>query len=958
MNAKPTDPHYRRSSLAPWLACVVASAPHLVLGQAAPDTKKEDVIVLEKFIAGETKMDPTGLLLDRPVGSAFGFDKPLSDTPKAITLISTAQMETIGLRNSDDIVKVAPSTYSNFRYGLQGNISVRNQTSDFYFRGMKRIDPQGNFRTIWGANDGLEIVRGPASPIFGLGRIGGYVNFIPKTARASTGKYLETEQGTVRLTMGAYDKKIATVDVAGPSTVMGKKAGYAVYGYWEDSSSYFQNSFDKQKLIQTTFTIDLTEKLRVEAGVVYHKSNGGLPGGTNRTHQSQMQDGTYWSGGFSYQLDENRDGQISDRESRNSYFWGAAQKSAKTTDPLRRTTGIGPSEYFFGLQNDPFYRRLPWQGGPVNGGTIPIAQFRAGYLDTQAAALYASTNGTAGSIDPLTGTARRRVGYQLQVFPTISDGNTVGAPGQVPNKNAAKQNFWLPPTFDLAVDTWVQKPWNERMGFGEDYYRANIGTFFIDMINDSSTEWTLKNQILVDGHRQIKDGRNPFSQRQEVTSFEDKVTYSRKFEPKPWWKIESLLSANSYTVWSSRITTNTADIDMRRDLQLNDSSNVENTFTPNDTFYSMIQKVGYDGSAPSAYNKSTTMVSGLGLLADNTFFEKLTVLAGFRYDYVDAKAFLGSGIYERGGGTGPATLWIGGPAYPYAGTGLFTQEEYTGKGNSSGPSGMVNIGYKMAWGLRPYVQAGKQTILINNASDQSVNVGTARNSLVGKSEILEAGLKGSLGKGGKFFFAVAAFEQTRTSFDALSTVGGAASSTLTRGMEVEIRYLVNKNFSFSTSATWSYAHYLQGAVVNIDGRAAGYPDVVDASGKVVLPAESFTWGGRVQTAIPDSETRFRKVESLPAAVANGTATYTFDNGYFVQGTVYHQGPQFVDRLQTLKIPTADTMDMSFGIRKKKWELYTNIVNVLGKKVYTRGVTEKLISPKFVQNFDVTFSRKF
>jgi len=53
-----------------------------------------------------------------------------------------------------------------------------------------------------------------------------------------------------------------------------------------------------------------------------------------------------------------------------------------------------------------------------------------------------------------------------------------------------------------------------------------------------------------------------------------------------------------------------------------------------------------------------------------------------------------------------------------------------------------------------------------------------------------------------------------------------------------------------------------------------------------------------------------------------------------------------------------TLDLSFGLRRKKWELYTNIVNVLDKKLYTRGVTEKLISPKFVQNFDVTFNRKF
>jgi iron complex outermembrane recepter protein len=938
----------------PYLTSIVFGLAALLPASAAEPEKSdkppEDIVVLDKFVTSEKPVDPTGLINNRPINSAFGFDKPLVEAPKAISLISTLQMETVGIRVSDDLVKVAPSTYSNFRYGLQGNISIRNQTSDFYFRGMKRIDPQGNFRTMWGANDGLEIVRGPASPIFGLGRIGGYVNFIPKTARASTGKYLDHDSGSIRMTVGAYDKKIAALDVAGPIPIKNHPAGYAVYAYWEDSGSYFQNSFDKQQLIQTTFTVDLTHALRIETGVVYHHSNGGLPGGTNRTTHDQIATDTYWSGQFSYQLDENHDGSISEREIRNSYFWGSPQFSAKTTDPLRKTTGIGPSLYFFGTQNDPFNRRLPWQGGPINGGTITMAQFKTGYADTQAAAL--------GFVDPATGGPRQRMGYQLMVYPTISDGNTKGAPGQVPNKAAPKQAFWLPPAFDLNPDTWVQKPWNEKMGFGEDYYKANIGTFFFDMINDSDPNMTIKNQILVDGHHQIKDGRNPFSQWQAVTSFEDKVTYTRKFQPKSWWQLDTLASINTYAVWSYRAASNPTDYDMRRDLQFNNSGNVEGTFTPNDRFYSLIAKSDYDGSPVSAYNKSRTSVSGLGLLFDQTFFDRLNVLTGYRYDYIDAIAYLpANSFYERGGSTAPATLWVGGPAYPYAGTGLFVPDAYQGKGNSGGPSMMANIGIKLPWGLRPYFQAGKQTVLVNNASDQSVNVGTIRNSLVGKSQIVEGGLKASEFKD-KLFMGLAYYEQSRISFDPISTVGGAVNSTITRGFEYEIRWVATKHLSVATTGTWSYAHYQQGGVISIDGRSAGYPDVVDATGKVVIPAEAFAWGGRFQTAIPDSDPRYRKVEAIPATVTNLTATYTLDNGMFAQTTVLHQGPQFVDRLQTLKIPEGTTFDLSFGIRKKKWEIYANVVNAGNKKLYTKGVTEILISPKFARNFDITFTKKF
>jgi len=49
------------------------------------------------------------------------------------------------------------------------------------------------------------------------------------------------------------------------------------------------------------------------------------------------------------------------------------------------------------------------------------------------------------------------------VYPTMSDGNVypIGLPGQIPNKSAAKQAFYLPPAFDLDASTWVKKPWNK-----------------------------------------------------------------------------------------------------------------------------------------------------------------------------------------------------------------------------------------------------------------------------------------------------------------------------------------------------------------------------------------------------------------------------------------------------------------------------------------------------------------
>jgi len=119
-------------------------------------------------------------------------------------------------------------------------------------------------------------------------------------------------------------------------------------------------------------------------------------------------------------------------------------------------------------------------------------------------------------------------------------------------------------------------------------------------------------------------------------------------------------------------------------------------------------------------------------------------------------------------------------------------------------------------------------------------------------------------------------------------------------------------------------------------------------------AEFLQHGGRGSVSVMEVE----KMINRRFDDSNRAVEESFDSGYFGQTTVLHQGPQFVDRLQTLRIPQGTTIDLSFGVRKKKWELYANIVNIFDHKLYTKGVTERLIGPKFRRNFDVTMSRKF
>lgn len=929
----------------------------LATSALAQTETKDEVVKIEKLVSEENIEDKAMVLPTEPTRSVFGLSQSLAETPRSATVVNANLLDNLGIRNSEDLIKVSPSTYSNFRFGLQGNISIRNQTSDFYFRGMRRIDPQGNFRTMWTANDSLEIVRGPSSPIYGLGRIGGYVNFNPKTARlANTGKYLEEPSGQFRVTVGSNQKFIATAEVGGPVDIplIDKKGGYHVYFYNEDSKSYKVNNFDRQKLIQSTLSFNATKDLRIETGGVWQFSNGGLPGGINRTTRDTISRGSYWDGGFSYQLDSNRDGMISEREVRNSYFFGAPQLSTVTNDPARVTSGTGASLYYAGQTNDPLFRSIPWQGNlglglarTLNPATITLAQFNAGYTQTWSAAQLALAAANGVTL-PTT-----RQGYQLKVYPTVNVTLPGGKVDALTNTAGTPVAFYLPPAFDLDASSWVEKPLNKRMSFGEDYYKANIGTFFFDLINDSNEDSLIKNQTLVDGHNQIKDGRNPFSQRQQVMTVENKTTVERKFDFTSWLKLDALASGNVYYLDTYRTSTVPTDIDFRRSLVHNNATRVEDTFTPNDTFYSMILNRSYDGSPPSFVAKSHYLNSGFGVLTNTTAFSKINLLVGGRIDYVDAWTKEPAGTYEKGGATHPAPAQGG----IYSSTGLFTPEDFIGKDSDYGVSWSSSLSVTPVKGVTVYGTYAEQSLIVNNASAQEFSVGPLRTGqLMGKSKMVEGGLKSTLFKG-KLFNTVAYFEQTRTSFDAVSTVGGAASSTLSRGWETEFRYVMNDKFTFLGGVTFSQARYLQGGTISIDARSAGYPDVVDANGKVIIPAEAFGWGGRLFTTIPDSEADYREVEGIPDRVANLTIIYTPTKHWIFQSTIYHQGTYATDRIHTIHVEAATTMDGMIGYRTKQWEINLNVTNVFNTEIWNRG-SFYWLDPKFPQGFDISYVRKF
>ncbi|MDT0596163.1 TonB-dependent siderophore receptor [Glaciecola petra] len=294
---------HRLKALAVSIAIVFANQ---AFAQDAEETTEEDVERIE--VTGSL-----GSLPGQDVESVFGFGKSILETPRSVSTISDEQLARFSVSDIDELVAFAPGTFTQSFFGVAGSLDVRGTPGETYFRGVKRLDNPGNYPTPIGASSSIDIVRGPASPIYGPSKIGGYLNFNPKSARASSGQYLDENVGAFSYTTGTWDKSVMTAELGGPGTIAGKEMGFYLYGEVENSGSYYENSGVDQTVLQASFNVDISPNLRIEFGGMYHDYDGNQIAGWNRLSQDLIDNGTYVTG-TAKPLDTDGDGSISHQE--------------------------------------------------------------------------------------------------------------------------------------------------------------------------------------------------------------------------------------------------------------------------------------------------------------------------------------------------------------------------------------------------------------------------------------------------------------------------------------------------------------------------------------------------------------------------------------------------------------------------------------------------------------------
>lgn len=218
--------------------------------------KADGATVLSALRVGATVGEPTawspayGVVAKR---SAAGTktDVPLIETPQSVSVVTREQIEAQGADSLDQAFDYTPGIFS-----LGGGANRRGSTGftvrGFNVTGSAPLYVNGSkfpINSLSGAAEPfnyerVELVKGPASILYGQAAPGGIINLVTKRPTAEPLRELGVE-------LGSYDRQQVTADFGGPIDSDGEW-GYRVTGLYRDSDSMVDYIPDDRVAISPT----------------------------------------------------------------------------------------------------------------------------------------------------------------------------------------------------------------------------------------------------------------------------------------------------------------------------------------------------------------------------------------------------------------------------------------------------------------------------------------------------------------------------------------------------------------------------------------------------------------------------------------------------------------------------------------------------------------------------------
>jgi len=176
---------------------------------------------------------------------------PLRDIPQSIDVVPAALIKDQGAQSLQDVLKNVPGVSFNLGDGQRDQFVIRgfDAIGDLFVDGIR--DDALYYRDLSNVEQ-IEVLKGPASVLYGRGSSGGIINRITK----KPGKAIKE----VAITAGVYDKKRATVDYGDN---IGESASFRLVGAVEDSGSFRDQGYLERESFAPSIAFNLSEKTKL-----------------------------------------------------------------------------------------------------------------------------------------------------------------------------------------------------------------------------------------------------------------------------------------------------------------------------------------------------------------------------------------------------------------------------------------------------------------------------------------------------------------------------------------------------------------------------------------------------------------------------------------------------------------------------------------------------------------------
>jgi iron complex outermembrane receptor protein len=177
-------------------------------------------------------------------------DTPLREIPQSVSVVGKEQIRDQGAQSLQEALRYVPGVVAD-GYGLDSRsdgVLIRGTEAAEYLDGLRRTFNYYtyNYRVDPYFMERIEVLRGPASVLYGQAPVGGIINSVSKRPQ-------EEQQGEVTAQYGTFDFKQVRADFTGPLTTDGKWL-YRVTGLARDADTQVDYVEDDRYAVAPSIT--------------------------------------------------------------------------------------------------------------------------------------------------------------------------------------------------------------------------------------------------------------------------------------------------------------------------------------------------------------------------------------------------------------------------------------------------------------------------------------------------------------------------------------------------------------------------------------------------------------------------------------------------------------------------------------------------------------------------------